>query len=94
MNKKLSVQPLNWLPMHHDKLLFMSYTDNKGTEQPVYPRSLISAFVIHSLDSIIPVSEDPRLASYHISLFIKKNLSSGVWDQLKLKMACLTVDTS
>ena len=35
--------------------LFMPYANNKGTDQPAYPRSLISAFVVRCLDSIIPL---------------------------------------
>ena len=31
----------------------MSYANNKGADQPAHLRSLISAFVVHSLDSII-----------------------------------------
>ena len=38
--------------------------NNKGTEQPVHPRRLISAFVIHFLKSIIS-----KLASSEISIF-------------------------
>ena len=34
--------------------LFLLYANNKGADQPAHPRSLISAFVIHCLDSIIP----------------------------------------
>ena len=33
----------------------MPYAINKGTEQPAHPRSLISAFVVRRLDSIIPL---------------------------------------
>ena len=43
--------------------LFMPYANNKGADQPVHPRSLISAFVVRCLDSIIPLlaklSQDP-----------------------------------
>ena len=35
--------------------LFMPYTNNNGADQPVHPRSLISAFVVRFLDSIIPI---------------------------------------
>ena len=40
------------------------YANNKGADQPAHPRSLISAFVVHCLDSIIsldPISEIPSL---------------------------------
>ena len=33
----------------------MPYANNKGADQPVHPRSLISTFVIRYLDSIIPI---------------------------------------
>ena len=44
--------------------LFYAYVNNKGADQPVHLRSLISTFVVHCLDSIIPlvsISEISRL---------------------------------
>ena len=38
--------------------------NNKSADQPVHPRSLISAFVIRCLDNIIPlvsISEIPKV---------------------------------
>ena len=35
------------------KNLFMPYVNNKGADQPANPRSLISAFIVRCLDSII-----------------------------------------
>ena len=40
----------------HEKMCFMSYANNKGTDQPAHQRSLISAFVVRLLDSIISVN--------------------------------------
>ena len=40
------------------------FVNNKGADQPAHPRSLISAFVIHLLESIIS-----RLARSEISIF-------------------------
>ena len=37
----------------HEKTCLMSYANNKGTDQTAHPRSLISAFVVRCLDSII-----------------------------------------
>ena len=37
----------------HAKMCLMPYANNKGADQPAHPRSLISAFVVRSLDSII-----------------------------------------
>ena len=32
----------------HKKMCFMSYANNKGTDQTAHLRSLISAFVVHA----------------------------------------------
>ena len=48
----------------HEKTCLMSYANNKGADQSAHPRSLISAFVVRSLDSIISlvsISEISRL---------------------------------
>ena len=42
----------------------MPHVNNKGADQPVRPHSLISTFVVHCLDSLIPlvsISEIPSL---------------------------------
>ena len=33
----------------------MPYANNKGADQPAHPRSLISTFIAHYLDSIMPI---------------------------------------
>ena len=43
----------------HEKLCLMSYANNKGADQPAHPRSLISAFVVRCLDSIISLDSRP-----------------------------------
>ena len=37
----------------HEKMFLMAYANNKGAGQPAHPRSLISAFIVRCLDSII-----------------------------------------
>ena len=37
----------------HEKMCLMLYANNKGADQTAHPRSLISAFVVRCLDSII-----------------------------------------
>ena len=37
----------------HEKMCLMSYANNKGADQTAHSRSLISAFVVRCLDSII-----------------------------------------
>ena len=48
----------------------MPYANNKGTDQPAQPRSLISAFVVRCLDSIISlvsISEISRLQTVSVA---------------------------
>ena len=45
--------PQQILQLYLSRAMKMSYANNKGADQPVYPRSLISAFVVRCLDSII-----------------------------------------
>ena len=40
---------------HREKSCLMPYANNLDTDQPVHLCNLISIFVVHSLDSIIPV---------------------------------------
>ena len=47
--------------------LFLPYTNNKGADQPAHPCSLVNAFVVRCLDSIIPllaIIKISRLASF------------------------------
>ena len=46
----------------HEKMRLMSYANNKGTDQPAYPHSLISAFVVHLLDSIISLDSTAEIS--------------------------------
>ena len=47
----------------HEKTWFMSYANNKGTEQPAHPCSWISTFVFCCLDSIIPLVSISEISS-------------------------------
>ena len=42
----------------------MPYANDKGSDQPVHPRSLISAFVIRSLDSIISLVSRSKISRF------------------------------
>ena len=47
--------------------LFMPYANNKSTDQPAHPRSLISAFVVRWLDSIIPLVSISKISSLYLA---------------------------
>ena len=46
----------------HDKTLFLPNANNKGADQPAHPRSLISTFVVHCLDSNIPILAKSKIS--------------------------------
>ena len=39
----------------HEKMCLMPWANNKGADQPAHPRSLISAFIVHCQDRMIPL---------------------------------------
>ena len=49
------------------KNLFMLYANNKGTDQPAHPCSLISTFVVRCLDSIIPLVSICEISSLYLA---------------------------
>ena len=54
----------------------MLYANNKGADQPAHPRSLISAFVVGCLDSIIPLVSIPKISSHYLaSVAVQAGLS-------------------
>ena len=44
-------------------MCLMSYANNKGADQPVHLRSLISAFVVRCLDSVMSLVSVTKIAS-------------------------------
>ena len=43
--------------------LFLPYANNKGTDQAAHMRSLISAFIVHCLDNIMPKLSKSEISS-------------------------------
>ena len=59
----------------------MPYANNKGADQPVHPRSLISTFGVRRLDSIIPLVSIPKILSiFQTSVAVQASLSL-TWSQ-------------
>ena len=48
----------------HAKMCLMPYASNKGADQPAHPCSLISAFVVRSLDSIISLVSRSEISRF------------------------------
>ena len=47
----------------HEKMCLMSYANNKGADQPAHPCSLISAFVVRCLDSVMSLVSVTKISS-------------------------------
>ena len=47
----------------HEKTCLMSYANNKGADQPAHPRSLISAFVVRCLNSVMSLVSVTEISS-------------------------------
>ena len=61
--------------------LFVPYANNKGTDQPVHPRSLISAFVVCCLDSLIPLVSISGISSLYLAPEAEQAGLSLPWSQ-------------
>ena len=46
------------------KTCLLPYANNKGADQPAHPRSLISTFIIRSLDSIISLVSRSEISRF------------------------------
>ena len=45
----------------------LPYANNKGTDQPAHPRSLISTFIVRCLDSIISLVSISEISSLQLA---------------------------
>ena len=55
-------------------MCLMSYANNKGADQPAHPRSLISAFVVRCLDSIIALDSIAEISRLNLA-FVTAQIS-------------------
>ena len=59
----------------------MPYANNKGADQPAYPRSLISTFVVRCLDSTIPLLAIAKLPRPYLVTVAEQARLSLTWSQ-------------
>ena len=59
----------------------MSYANNKGADQPAHPRSLISAFVVRCLNSIISVVSISEISSLQLASVAEQASLSLTWSK-------------
>ena len=57
----------------------MPYANNKGADQPVHSCSLISAFVVRCLDSVITLVSISEISSLYLAFVAAQAGSSLTW---------------
>ena len=63
------------------KMCLMPYANNKGADQPAHLRSLISAFVVRSLDSIISLVFRSEISRFHLISVAEQAGLNVTWSQ-------------
>ena len=63
----------------HQKTCLMSYADNKGADQPAHPRSLISAFVVRCLCSVMSLVSVTKISSLMLASVAEQAGLSLTW---------------
>ena len=51
----------------HEKMCLMSYANIKGADQPAHPRSLIRAFIVRCLDSILSLDSIAEISRLYLA---------------------------
>ena len=59
----------------------MPYANNKNADQPVHPRSLISAFVFRCLGSIIPLLAIAEISRLKLASVAEQACLSLLWSK-------------
>ena len=75
----------------HEKMCLMSYANNKGADQPAHPRSLISAFVVRCLDSIISLVSIAKISRIQLSSVAEQASLSVTWPETTEDTFCRVV---
>ena len=59
----------------------MSYANNKGADQPARPRSLISAFVVRCLDSVMSLVSVTKISSLMLASVAEQASLNLTWSE-------------
>ena len=66
----------------HEKMCLMSYANNKGADQTAHSRSLISAFVVCCLDSIISIDSIAGISRLYLASVAAQAGLSLAWSEI------------
>ena len=75
------IQLYNVCEPGHEKTCLMSYANNKGADQPAHPRSLISAFVVRCLDSVMSLVSVTKISSLMLASVAAQAGLSLTWSE-------------
>ena len=75
----LNLTDTNWAMLWQNLLL--PYVNNKGANQPVHLRSLMSAFIVRCLDSIIPLVSISEISSLCLASLAAQSGLCLTWSQ-------------
>ena len=64
-----------------EKTCLMSYANNKGADQPAHPRSLISAFIVRCLDSVMSLVSVTEISSLMLASVAEQASLSLTWSE-------------
>ena len=70
----------------HEKTYLLSYANNKGADQPAHPRSLINAFVVHCLDSVMFLVSVTKISSLMLASVAEQANLSLTWSETQKDM--------
>ena len=62
-------------------MCLISYANNKGAVQPAHPRSLISAFVVRCLDSVMSVVSVTKISRLLLASLAHQASLSLTWSE-------------
>ena len=65
----------------HEKICLMPYANNKCADQPAHPRSLINAFVVRCLDSVMSLVSVIKISSLLLSSVAEQASLSLTWSE-------------
>ena len=64
-----------------EKTCLMSYANNKGADQPVHPRSLISTYIVRCLDSVMSLVSVTTISSLMLASVAEQASLSLTWSE-------------
>ena len=75
----------------HEKTCCMSYANNKDADQPVHPRSMISAFVVRCLESVMSLVSVTKISSLMLASVAAQDSLCLAWSETPEDTFCRVV---